>query len=126
MSALDKILSPAAMGWVDGKLIDEARAELAALREEVEDWRDGAKRAAEETCDGDKVHCTCVPALRQALRSAVLAERERCAKIAEETQDHWERRIQRNPSSNEHSAWALAVQEAGNIASAIRSQPKKE
>ena len=35
-----------------------------ALREELADWRDGAKRALDETCGTDQKHCTCVPALR--------------------------------------------------------------
>lgn len=45
--------------------VREARAELAALRDELQDWRDGAAQAASERCGDDRHHCTCVPALRK-------------------------------------------------------------
>lgn len=63
-------------------------------------------------------------ALRSAVESARAEERARCAKIAEDMEGYWERRIERNPSSNEHAAWSLAVQESRNIAAAIRATGK--
>lgn len=50
----------------EGQLAWQAEAELRSLRSELEDWREGAKRAAGETCGGEK-HCTCVPALRKVI-----------------------------------------------------------
>lgn len=42
---------------------DAARAELAALRSELDDWRNSARMVSGEMC-GDEKHCTCVPLLR--------------------------------------------------------------
>lgn len=36
---------------------------------ELEDWRHGAKNAADETCGKDQKHCTCVGVLRQTIKS---------------------------------------------------------
>ena len=38
--------------------------EIAALREELNDWRETARKAADESCS-DEAHCTCVGALRK-------------------------------------------------------------
>lgn len=58
----------------DDELIAEAERltdDLKAAREELADWREGAKRAAEEDCGVEK-HCTCVPALRRQLKEALV------------------------------------------------------
>jgi hypothetical protein len=47
--------------------------DASALREELEDWRSSAKRAAGDEC-GDEKHCTCVGVLRASLAAM---ERER-------------------------------------------------
>jgi hypothetical protein len=41
----------------------EAASEIERLREELDDWRGSARRAADEDC-GDERHCTCVGPLR--------------------------------------------------------------
>jgi hypothetical protein len=50
----------------------EAAAELASLREELQDYKDDAEqsknvfnRILDEKCPSDEVHCTCVPHLRE-------------------------------------------------------------
>lgn len=55
--------------------VERARAEAAALRDELQDWRDGARRAAAEDCPTDEKHCTCVAALRARVRELELAMR---------------------------------------------------
>lgn len=71
-SAVDEALSVfnsqgAQVRRLDGTRLEAARQELADLRSELADWRDGAKQAAGEVC-GDEKHCTCVPALRAELK----------------------------------------------------------
>lgn len=46
--------------------LSQVEAENATLREELADWRDSAKRAAESSCQ-DEQHCTCVPLLQREL-----------------------------------------------------------
>lgn len=36
-----------------------------ALCDEVDDWREGARKVMAEVCAPDEKHCTCVPALRK-------------------------------------------------------------
>lgn len=54
--------------------------EVKALQDEVDDWRESARKAADETCGPmDGVHCTCVAVLRHevaALRARLAAMRE--------------------------------------------------
>ena len=53
-------------GFRDGYLAAAAarEQEIAALREELNDWRETARKAADESCS-DEAHCTCVGALRK-------------------------------------------------------------
>lgn len=44
------------------------RRELDEAREELTDWIEGAKRAADEPCRTDEKHCTCVGPLRELAR----------------------------------------------------------
>lgn len=113
----------------------EARAELAALREEVDRRADSASIAdylntalrennAEEVSGTTLAHVRngidlLVFANMKKLRTAVLAERERCAKIADAY--GWEGRPRHNGPYEEG-----AYDAGDSIASAIRSQPKKE
>lgn len=58
--------------------LDVADRKIAELSAELEDWREAARRAAEESCHGER-HCTCVPLLRgtiaqQAAQIAALRE----------------------------------------------------
>lgn len=69
--------------------IAELKAQLEAAKEELDDWRESAKRAAGEQC-GDEKHCTCVGVLRKDLEAAklVLTGRtvscENCNRMAKE------------------------------------------
>lgn len=79
---LDRLLSDLASGNDDDRSVaDSCRFELEQIRDELTDWRDGAKRAASETC-GDEVHCTCVPTLRVE-RAALLAALQEAAELLE-------------------------------------------
>jgi hypothetical protein len=73
-----------------GEEIDQLRAENARLREWKTDVENSQRIVLEEKCAPDEKHCGCVPILRQelarlreALDRLVAAEREECAKLAE-------------------------------------------
>lgn len=55
-------------------IVAQFQKQYADLREELQDWRNSAKAAADESCDLLEKHCTCVGPLRSALAEA---ERER-------------------------------------------------
>jgi len=56
--------------WVDNCVPIDWRAECLRLRARVQDYEDDCQVAMAERCGDDRVHCTCVPALRRALRAA--------------------------------------------------------
>lgn len=62
--------------------LKEAQAEIARLREELKEYEDACKAAAEESCDGNVKHCTCVGLLRHEVH-ALQEENERLRKDAE-------------------------------------------
>ena len=47
---------------------DALAAEVEELRADLDDYRDGLRRVAEERTHGDEVHCACVPHYRELLR----------------------------------------------------------
>ena len=62
-SALDEIMVQA--GLIDKKAQPEnAQRVLRIALDDLNDWREAAKAAAREKCDGGERHCTCVGPLR--------------------------------------------------------------
>jgi len=65
-------------------------AAIEVLQAELNDWRESARKAAEESC-GDEAHCACVGPLRVALRSAeaITLEFKKRASAAEAMLPRW-------------------------------------
>lgn len=117
----------------DRALVIHLRNAAPSLLAEVEDWRDCAKAAADEKCDANGVHCTCVPLLREevaalkcraeaaedAVASWVSSERDENARMREDAEKYrW---------CIEHAAWhrstdaahvAIPVHQASNLSCA--------
>jgi len=65
--------------------IDTIRLVNGTLEEELDDWKNSAKQAAEEDCLRGEKHCTCVPLLRKELSDA----RDLLRDILEDPESWW-------------------------------------